>query len=64
MAFDPFWFPLAVKMAATAAVVVAASRLAERAGPLIGGMIATLPISAGPAYIFLALGHDLSLIHI
>ncbi|WP_145911956.1 hypothetical protein [Blastochloris viridis] len=45
-------------MAATAAVVVAASRLAERAGPLIGGMIATLPISAGPAYIFLALGHD------
>ena len=31
---------------------------AERAGPLIGGLVATLPISAGPVYIFLALDHD------
>ena len=41
-------------MAASAAVVVAASRLVERAGPFLGAMIATLPISAGPAYVFLA----------
>lgn len=59
---DPVWFPLAVKMIATAAVVVAASRLAERAGPLIGSMIATLPVSAGPAYILLALDHDAAFI--
>jgi hypothetical protein len=62
MTIDPFWLPLAVKMAATAAVVVGASRIAERSGPLIGSMIATLPVSAGPAYIFLALDHDAAFI--
>ena len=31
---------------------------AERAGPLVGGLVATLPIGAGPVYIFLALDHD------
>jgi hypothetical protein len=31
---------------------------AERAGPLVGGLVATLPIGAGPAYVFLALDHD------
>jgi len=45
-------------MAATAAVVVTASLIAERVGALIGAMIATLPIAAGPAYILLALDHD------
>ncbi len=49
---------LAVKMAATAVVVVAASLVAERVGALIGAMVATLPIAAGPAYILLALDHD------
>jgi hypothetical protein len=49
---------LAAKMAATAAVVVAASMIAERAGVLIGALVATLPVAAGPAYILLALDHD------
>ena len=52
-----FFLSLAVKMAVTAAFVVLATFLAERAGPVVGGMIATLPIAAGPAYIFLALDH-------
>ncbi len=45
-------------MIATAAFVVLATRAAERAGPLIGAMVATLPVSAGPAYVFIALDHD------
>jgi uncharacterized membrane protein (GlpM family) len=56
---DPtFLFMLAVKMAATAVVVVAASLIAERVGALIGALVATLPIASGPAYILLALDHD------
>ncbi|SCZ04940.1 hypothetical protein [Microvirga guangxiensis] len=54
---DPFLIGLAVKMLATAAVVVTASLIVERMGPFIGAMVATLPISAGPAYIFLAMEH-------
>jgi hypothetical protein len=53
-----FLFTLAVKMASTAAVVIAASLIAERAGALIGALVATLPIASGPAYILLALDHD------
>ncbi|HYL32108.1 MAG TPA: hypothetical protein VEU53_03030 [Stellaceae bacterium] len=49
---------LAAKLAVTAAFVVGAARAAERTGPLIGAMVATLPIAAGPAYVFLALDHD------
>lgn len=49
---------LAARMLVTAAVVVFALVVAERAGPLLGAMVATLPISAGPAYLFLALDHD------
>ncbi|GJD51896.1 hypothetical protein OPKNFCMD_4655 [Methylobacterium crusticola] len=52
-----FWAILAVKMLASAAVVVLASYAVERSGPLAGAMIATLPLSAGPAYVFLALDH-------
>jgi len=52
-----FLLSFAVKLAVTAAFVVLATFLAERAGPVVGGMIATLPIAAGPAYIFLALDH-------
>ncbi len=48
---------VAAKMAATAAFVVLATRVAERAGPLIGAMIATLPLSAAPSYVFVALDH-------
>jgi len=53
-----FWMPLVVKMLTSAAIVVAASLVVERSGPFLGAMIATLPISAGPAYAFLALDHD------
>jgi hypothetical protein len=35
---------------------------AERAGPAVGAMIATLPIAAGPSYIFLALDQDAAFI--
>jgi hypothetical protein len=57
-----FAFTLAVKMAVTGVFLVAATLIAERAGPLIGGLVATLPISAGPSYIFLALDHPASFI--
>ena len=53
-----FALSLIVKMVVTAAFLLAATITAERAGPLIGGLVATLPISAGPVYIFLALDHD------
>jgi hypothetical protein len=59
MSFDSaFIIALALKMVATAAVVVTASLIAERAGALIGAMVATLPIASGPAYILLALDHS------
>src|SRR5690606_12595343 len=58
----PFWFSLAIKMAVTASFVVAASFIAQRSGPLIGAMVATLPISAGPVYVFLALDYDAAFI--
>jgi hypothetical protein len=53
-----FILTLALRMAVTAAFVVTASVITERAGPVIGALIATLPISAGPSYVFLALDHD------
>jgi hypothetical protein len=53
-----FAFTLIIKMAVTAGFLLAATITAERAGPLVGGLVATLPISAGPVYIFLALDHD------
>ena len=49
-------------MAVTAAFVVTASIITERSGPVIGALIATLPISAGPSYVFLALDHDAAFI--
>jgi hypothetical protein len=53
-----FALSLAVKMAVAALFVITATVTAERAGPTIGALIATLPVSAGPAYVFLALDHD------
>ncbi|MPZ58594.1 MAG: hypothetical protein GEU91_19300 [Rhizobiales bacterium] len=58
MPLDAFWLPLLIKMAVTAAFVIAATKAAERAGALVAGMIATLPIAAGPSYVFLAFEHD------
>ena len=57
MAHLSFALALAVKMALTAGLVVAAAAIAERAGPLLGALVATLPISAGPAYVFVSLDH-------
>jgi hypothetical protein len=53
-----FILSLALKMAVTAGFVVAAAMIAERVSPAIGALVATLPIAAGPAYVFLALDHD------
>jgi hypothetical protein len=53
---------LALRMAVAAAFVVTASIITERSGPAIGALVATLPISAGPSYVFLALDHDASFI--
>ncbi len=57
-----FLLTLAMRMAITAAFVVSASVVTERAGPVIGALVATLPISAGPSYVFLALDHDAAFI--
>lgn len=53
-----FALTLIVKMAVTAGFVLAATVTAERVGPLLGGLVATLPIGAGPVYVFLAIDHD------
>lgn len=45
-------------MAIAASIVVFASVIAERSRPFIAAMVATLPVSAGPALVFLALDHD------
>jgi uncharacterized membrane protein (GlpM family) len=53
-----FWYGLALKMALTAGIVVAASVAVERSGPFIGALIATLPTAAGAVYIILAIEHS------
>lgn len=53
-----FWFALAAKMLVTAGFVIAATLAAQHLGPLAGSLIATLPIAAAPAYVFLSLDHD------
>src|ERR1700692_795795 len=57
-----FILALVLRMVVTAAFVVSAAAITERAGPVIGALIATLPISAGPSYVFLALDHDAAFI--
>src|SRR5215472_7767678 len=57
-----FWFELALKMVVTALFVSAATIIAERLGPTVGALVATLPVSAGPVYVFLALEHDTAFI--
>src|SRR6478672_3392054 len=53
-----FILSLVLRMAVAAAFVVIASMITERSGPAIGALIATLPISGGPSYVFLAIDHD------
>jgi hypothetical protein len=57
-----FILTLTLRMAITAAFVITASIITERSGPVIGALVATLPISAGPSYAFLALDHDAAFI--
>jgi hypothetical protein len=42
----------------TALFVTATTIIAERLGATVGALVATLPVSAGPVYVFLALDHD------
>ncbi len=58
-ALDPATFTLflLLKMLVTGLIVAIAATAAERYGPLIGAMIATLPVSVGPSYVFLAMEH-------
>lgn len=53
-----FLLGLIGRAAATAFVVVGAMVAAEVAGPFWGGLIVSLPVAAGPAYVMLALQHD------
>ena len=57
MEIDQFYLFLLLKMLVTGLIVAAAATAAERYGPLIGALIATLPVSVGPSYVFLALDH-------
>jgi hypothetical protein len=57
-----FWLALLARAGASALVVVAATVAAESAGPFWGGLIVSLPIGAGPAYVMLALQHDAAFI--
>lgn len=59
---ETIWLALAAKMVTTAAIVVVTCLVVERAGPLVGAMVATLPVSAGPAYAFLAVEHGAAFI--
>jgi hypothetical protein len=57
-----FTLILIVRMVIAAGFVLAATITAERAGPLVGGLVATLPLGAGPVYVFLALDHGATFI--
>ena len=57
-----FWVSLAIKMAVSAGLVIGAAMVAERAGSAIGAIVATFPVSAGPAYVFVSLDHDAAFI--
>jgi len=62
MPLDPVALTLLAKMAITAGFVVTATLAAERAGPLVGGLVASLPLGAGPVYVFLAIDHGANFI--
>ncbi len=57
-----FLLGLLVRAGVTALVVVGATVAAEVAGPFWGGLIVSLPVAAGPAYVMLALQHDAAFI--
>jgi uncharacterized membrane protein (GlpM family) len=62
-ALDPtFLLMLLLKMGIAGFIAVSVTVAAEKAGPLIGGLLATLPVTSGPAYFFLAQDHDAAFI--
>jgi hypothetical protein len=50
--------PLLLRMGIVAAFVMTVALIAERLGPFLGGMVASLPLNTGPIYVLLALEHD------
>jgi hypothetical protein len=46
------------KALATAAVIVTAGRIAQRAGPVLTSVLITLPVNAGPGFFFIALEQE------
>lgn len=59
---DQSWTSLLVKVTATVLVITAATLVAERSGPFWGGIVAGLPVVAGPFYVLLALQTDAAFI--
>ncbi len=54
---DAFWLALLLKMGISAAVVIVVSIIVERARPILGAMIMTLPVASGPNFAYLAFEH-------
>jgi hypothetical protein len=52
------WVAPLVRAVTTGLIVVLASAVAEAAGPFWGALVISLPVTAGPAYVFMALEHD------
>lgn len=48
---------LASRMVIVAGIIVSVSIVVARSGPVVGAMLAAMPISAGPSYVFLALDY-------
>jgi hypothetical protein len=57
-----FLLALLPKAAIAALLVVSATVIAERAGAVLGALVATLPIGSGSVFVFLALDHDAAFI--
>jgi hypothetical protein len=51
------WLPPLLKLISAVFIVVAASVIVEHAGPVIGALVLTLPVTMWPAYLFLFLDH-------
>ena len=51
----PLWLAIAAKVLFAASVVVGATAVAEKSGPLIACLIIAMPLSIGPTYVLLAL---------
>ena len=52
------WLTALIRALTSGTVVVLASVLAEWLGPVWGALVVSLPVSAGPAYVFMAMEHD------